>query len=377
MTALEYLQDLISFESTSILSNVAITDHVQAALTKLGFDTERIEYDDKNGVRKASVVGKRGGGVGGMAYAGHTDVVPAIDWFQPEHGPYRSVVDGDRVYGRGSCDMKGSIACMIAAVERLKNVSLDAPLYFLATADEEIGYGGAKSIASESRYFREMVAQDTRTVVGEPTMLEVVNVHKGSGQITATSRGRAAHSSTSEGVNANLAMIPFLQVMKEIHDETEADPAWQNTDFDPPTLSWNIGINDHTVATNITSPQSVCTIGLRPMPGIDVTPLLDRVRAAGEAFGVDVKIDGSTQPLTTSPDAPVVRDLLEVTGNAAAKTVTYGTDASVLTGLQNLVVFGPGDIAQAHTFNEWIALEQLDKGTDVYETLIRRWCIGS
>ena len=377
MTALEYLQDLISFESTSILSNVAITDHVQAALTKLGFDTERIEYDDKNGVRKASVVGKRGGGVGGMAYAGHTDVVPADDWFQPEHGPYRSVVDGDRVYGRGSCDMKGSIACMIAAVERLKNVSLDAPLYFLATADEEIGYGGAKSIASESRYFREMVAQDTRTVVGEPTMLEVVNVHKGAGQITATSRGRAAHSSTSEGVNANLAMIPFLQVMKEIHDETEADPAWQNTDFDPPTLSWNIGINDHTVATNITPPQSVCTIGLRPMPGIDVTPLLDRVRAAGEAFGVDVKIDGATQPLTTSPDAPVVRDLLEVTGNAAAKTVTYGTDASVLTGLQNLVVFGPGDIAQAHTFNEWIALEQLDKGTDVYETLIRRWCIGS
>ena len=376
MTALEYLQDLISFESTSNLSNVAIADHVQAALTKLGFDTERIEYDDKNGVRKASVVGKRGGGVGGMAYAGHTDVVPAIDWFQPEHGPYRSVVDGDRVYGRGSCDMKGSIACMIAAVERLKNVSLDAPLYFLATADEEIGYGGAKSIASESRYFREMVAQDTRTVVGEPTMLEVVNVHKGSGQITATSRGRAAHSSTSEGVNANLAMIPFLQVMKEIYDETEADPAWQNTAFDPPTLSWNIGINDHTAATNITPPQSVCTISLRPMPGIDVTPLLDRVRAAGEAFGVDVKIDASTQPLTTSPDAPVVRDLLEVTGNAAAKTVTYGTDASVLTGLQNLVVFGPGDIAQAHTFNEWIALEQLDKGTDVYETLIRRWCIG-
>ena len=112
------------------------------------------------------------------------------------------------------------------------------------------------------------------------------------------------------------------------------------------------------------------------MPGIDVRPLLDRVLAAGEAFGVDVEIDSSTQPLTTSPDAPVVRDLLEVTGNAAAKTVTYGTDAAVLTGLHNLVVFGPGDIAQAHTVNEWITLEQLDKGTDVYETLIRRWCIA-
>jgi acetylornithine deacetylase len=327
-------------------------------------------------VRKASVVGKQGAGAGGMAYAGHTDVVPADDWFQPEHGPYRAVVDGDRVYGRGSCDMKGSIACMLAAVERLKNVSLDAPLYILATADEEIGYGGAKSIVSESKYFREMVAHDTRTVVGEPTMLEVVNVHKGSGRITATSRGRAAHSSTSEGLNANLAMIPFLQVMKEIHDETETNPAWQNTDFDPPTLAWNIGINDHTAATNITPPKSVCTVVLRAMPGIDVSPLLERVVAAGEAFGVDVKIDSLTDPLTTSPDAPVVRDLLEVTGNAAAKTVTYGTDASVLTGLHNLVVFGPGDIAQAHTVNEWIVLEQLDKGTDVYETLIRRWCIA-
>jgi len=376
MTALEYLQDLISFESTSNLSNVAIIDHVQAALTELGFDVERIEYDDKNGVRKASVVGKQGTGAGGMAYAGHTDVVPADDWFQPEHGPYRAVVDGDRVYGRGSCDMKGSIACLLAAAERLKNVSLDAPLYVLATADEEIGYGGAKSVASESKYFREMVAHDTRTVVGEPTMLEVVNAHKGTGQITGTSRGRAAHSSTSEGLNANLAMIPFLQVMKEIYDETEADPAWQNTDFDPPTLGWNIGINDHTAAINITPPQSVCTVALRPMPGIDLTPLLDRVHAAGEAFGVDVEINSLTQPLTTSPDAPVVRDLLEVTGKAAAKTVSYGTDAAVLTGLHNHVVFGPNEIAQAHTVNEWIELEQLDKGTDVYETLIRRWCIA-
>ena len=105
MTVLEYLQDLISFESTSNLSNVDIADYVQSALTELGFDTERIEYDDKNGVRKASVVGKQGAGAGGMAYAGHTDVVPADDWFQPEHGPYRAVVDGDWVHVPGYIGM--------------------------------------------------------------------------------------------------------------------------------------------------------------------------------------------------------------------------------------------------------------------------------
>ena len=127
MNALQYAKDLVSFESTSSLSNVAISDHVETTLKRLGFATERVDYDDANGGRKASVVGKKGSGTGGMAYFGHTDVVPADAWFTDEHGPFSPTVKDDRLYGRGSCDMKGSVACMLAAAAEFSAAQLTKP----------------------------------------------------------------------------------------------------------------------------------------------------------------------------------------------------------------------------------------------------------
>src|SRR5205085_197767 len=123
--------------------------------------------------------------------------------------------------------------------------------------------------------------------IGEPTKLEVVYAHKGTYGFNAVSHGRAAHSSTTQGINANLKMIPFLAEMKVIHDELESDPRWRNNEFDPPTMSWNIGINDHTAAVNITPPQSVCTVYFRPMPGQDHESLITRAWAAAERCGLE------------------------------------------------------------------------------------------
>ena len=201
----------------------------------------------------------------------------ATTWFSEEHGPFTPTVVGDKLYGRGSCDMKGSIACMMAAAERFSAAELNQPIYITCTADEETGYGGANEVVKHSRLYREMVDGNSRGIIGEPTRLDVVYAHKGCIGLVATSKGRAAHSSTREGLNANLAMIPYLAEMKAIHDETEADPAWRNDEFDPPTMSWNIGINDHTAAINITAPQSVCTVYFRPMPGHDPEPLIERL----------------------------------------------------------------------------------------------------
>jgi acetylornithine deacetylase len=378
MTTIEYLEQLVAFESTSSLSNLGISDYVEGVLQGLGFETERLEYDDSNGIRKASIVGKRSNGsasTGGMAYSGHTDVVPATDWFQPEHGPYKAVIDSGRLHARGSADMKGSIACMLAAIERVDGASQTAPIYFLASADEEIGFGGAIDIVARSKFFREMVEHDTNTIVGEPTELEVVYSHKGACKLIATSHGRAAHSSTREGINANLAMIPFLSVMKEIYDETETDPKWHNNDFDPPTITMNIGINDHTDATNITPPESICTVHSRPMPGTDMTSIIDRAQAAAAAAGIDLKVETEAGPFATDKESAIVQDMLEIAGKSQAHTVGYGTDASPMSALRNLVVFGPGNIFQGHTNNEWIALEQLEAGTDTFEKLIRHWCV--
>ena len=377
MEALQLASDLVAFDSTSARSNAAVSGHVERVLSELGFSTERVEYTDARGVQKVNILGKKGSGRGGLAYFGHTDVVPAEDWFTSEPGAFTPTVRDQRLYGRGSCDMKGSVACMLAAAARFSADQLKRPLYVTCTADEEIGYGGAREVVARSAYYREMVAGGTRGIIGEPTRLEVVYAHKGTYGFRALSRGRAAHSSTREGKNANLAMIPFLVEMKRIHDETEADPAWHHREFDPPTVSWNIGINDHTPAVNITPPQSVCTVYFRPMPGQDAGVLLERARRAAEQCGLEFHVESRGEPLYVDPESAFVREMLSLAGRSTPRTVSYGTDGAIFTQMKELVVFGPGDIAQAHTNDEWIALEQLERGTELYAEAIERWCCES
>ncbi len=374
MDALQYAKELVAFESTSVLSNVSVSDYVEQILEKLGFATERIEYDDADGIRKANVIGKQGEGSGGIAYFGHTDVVPADPWFTDEHGPFTPTVKDNKLYGRGSCDMKGSIACMLAAAEQMSAGELKQPIYITVTADEEIGYGGAAQVAKKSQLFREMVEGESNGIIGEPTMLEVVCAHKGTIWLVATSRGKAAHSSTRQGLNANLAMIPYLAEMKKIHDETESDVVWQNDEFDPPTLSWNIGINDHTKALNVTPPQSVCTVCFRPMPGQKADVLIERAQKSATDCGIDFEVRTRAEPLYVDANADFVQELLNLAGRQNPTTVSYGTDGGKFTAMKKLVVFGPGDIAQAHTHDEWIELEQLELGTQMYVQLIRHWC---
>lgn len=373
-SALDYAQDLVRFNSVSSLSNVEVTDYVESVLKQLGFEVERLEYDDENRVRKANVVGKRGAGTGGMAYFGHTDVVPADDWKFAEHGPFTPTVRDGKLWGRGACDMKGSIASMLAALERTPHRELSRPVYFTCTADEEVGMTGASFVAEHSRFFKEMVASQAYAVIGEPTRLQVVHGHKGGRAIRVTSRGRAAHSSTGKGINANWAMIPFLNVVKEIKDEMESDARWQHPEFDPPTMTPNVGINDFTRAINITAPQSVCNLYFRPMPGMDVKPIMDRLIEAAEENGLEWEIRLESDPLYVPPGSPFVKECLKLAGCRSSHTVAYGTDGARFGALENRIVIGPGDIAQAHTHDEWIDLRQLELGADLYARMIAAWC---
>lgn len=374
MQAVDYAKELIQFESTSRLSNVDVSNYVDETLKRLGFETERIEHNDAAGIRKMSVVGKKGPGRGGLAYFGHTDVVPADPWRFSDHGPFQPTVVDGKLYGRGACDMKGSVACMLAAAEQIPSERLKKPVYITCTADEEIGYGGAIAVKQRSGLYLEMVTDDSLAIIGEPTRLEVVYAHKGTYGFTATSHGRAAHSSTSHGINANLKMIPFLAEMKEIHDEVQNDPRWQDAEFDPPAINWNIGINDHTKAVNITAPQSVCTVYYRPMPDQDPDSLLERAGAAAQRHGLDFQVMVRHIAVYVDPQSPFVQELVQLAGKTEPHTVSFGTDGNVLTELKRKVVLGPGDIAQAHTYDEWISLDQLEKGTALYSRLVEQYC---
>ena len=372
MQALDIAHELVRIASPSRVSNVQVSDCAQRMLQSLDFETERVEYDDENGVRKVNVIGKKGRGAAGLTFFGHTDTVPADQW--AEGDPFNPFVRDGRLYGRGSCDMKGPDACMMAAAARFKPADLKRPVFIVLTADEEVGYGGATSVVERSQLFQEI--KTGRGIIGEPTMLDVVHGHKGAIGFIGTAHGRAAHSSTGRGINANLAIIPYLVELKQFHDELRTDPRWHNPEFDPPYVGFNIGINDGNTAVNITAPRSVATAYARPMPGTNIDELARRVRAAAESCGVELKIVGHGQTMYTDPKSDFVQQVLAVAGQSRSHTVPYGTDGITFGSHLPLVVCGPGDIAQAHTVDEWIALEQLEKGTDLYMKLIQRFCQG-
>jgi len=373
-SALDFASEMIRFDSVSAVSNVAVTDQVDGWLKAMGFDTERIDYVDKQGVPKSNVVGKLGSGTGGVAYFGHTDVVPARNWKFQDHGPFQPTVRDGKLFGRGSTDMKGSVACMLAAASSLAGAKLKEPLYICCTADEETGMVGAENVAARSQMYREIVAGQSRSIIGEPTRMEVVHGHKGGTGLTITSRGIAAHSSTNKGINANWRMIPFLQDMKALYDELESDPKWRNPDFDPPTTSMNIGINDHTPAINITAPQSVCTVYFRAMPKMDVEPIVRRIEESVQRNGLELEVQFRATPFFVPKDSPFVQECLEFSRVKTPRTVAYGTDAARFGELKRCVIMGPGDIAQAHTHDEWIQLADLELGTEIYRQMIERWC---
>ena len=375
MQAIEYLRELIAYPSVSSQSNVPISDHVEGWLKGMGFDTERVNYVDAAGVCKSNVIARKGPEAGtGLAWFGHTDVVPVTSWNYAKSGPWQADVADGRVYGRGSCDMKGPVACMLAAMNSLAAKPLTAPLWFVVTADEEIGMPGARAVVDHSLMYREIVQSQARSIVGEPTGLQVVYAHKGGRSIRVTSHGRAAHSSTGLGVNANLAMIPFLQAVYEIHGELETQPQWRDERFSPPTPTPNLLLCDPNTAMNITSALSQCTLYFRPMPGQDADGLVERLRALATRSGLQFEVVFSGEPLFSDPNGLLIRELLQLSGADHPRTVAYGTDGAVFTELQNIAVWGPGDIAQAHTDDEWISLEQLDRGTDLYRRAIQRWC---
>ena len=371
---LDTLRQLIEFDSVSCNSNVPVATFLEKVLKNLGFSVELIPYQDKSGCRKLNLLGKLGTGTGGLAYFAHNDVVPAEDWSFAESGPFSAHVQSDRVFGRGSCDMKGSIAAMLQAVKCTQAMSKTRPLYFVCTADEEVGFLGAKQVVKRSDFFREMVRHQTKAIIGEPTSMNVVHAHKGIIGLRIYSYGKSAHSSTNLGKNANLDMIPFLSEMKRIYDETSESAQWRDERFHPPTITWNIGINDYTHAYNVTPGRSVCTISFRPMPGQLPEELIQRASDTAKRMGLDFEIDARGDPFLTPVDNDFVKSSLDLLGQEKPLTVAYGTDGGEFRELKNMIVLGPGDIAQAHTSSEYITLQQLSLGVEVYQQLIEQEC---
>jgi len=212
-------------------------------------------------------------------------------------------------------------------------------------------------------------------VIAEPTRLIPVYAHKGGVRLTITARGRAAHSSTLEGVNANFQLAPFLAEMAELRHRFLTYERYMNHAFDPPTNGWNMVIDNGGTPANVTVAEAVCTLSFRPMPGDATDEIIDLVQERAERHGLEFDFR-RREPFQVARDSAVVTAALAATGRAEAETVAYGTDAAAFAGKLEMVILGPGDIRQAHTVDEWIDLGQLHQAVEIYADMIRRFCCG-
>jgi acetylornithine deacetylase/succinyl-diaminopimelate desuccinylase-like protein len=358
-------RDLVSLDSRSFVSNLAVAERVEAALA--GFEVEHIDYADDAGVAKRALVAHRGP-TGGIALSGHMDTVPDTGW---QEDPWSARLGADGVlHGLGSTDMKGPVAAAIVAARSLPD---GVPVTLLITTDEETTKQGARLMARNSELLRRV--KPTGIIVVEPTGMVPVRGHRSHIHFTCVATGVQAHSSTGRGRNANWELIPFLMEMKSIFERLRSDTSLQDAEYDPPFSDFNVVIDNHGTAVNVTVPKATARIKFRYSAKVDPTPVLNAVHAAAQRFNIQVSDAREGFPPELPADHPLVRLCVDVAGKPPG-TAPYGTDASELQAIAPCVVLGPGDIGEAHTPTEKVRVADLVGAVPLFMMLAERSAQG-
>lgn len=341
--------------------------------SRLGFEVEVTELPDLPG--KFNLLATRGEGDGGLLLAGHTDTVP-FDPGRWNKDPFKVTEEGNRLYGLGTIDMKGFFAFIVEALKDLDLSQLDKPIRILATADEETTMAGARAIASA------MAIKPDYAVIGEPTGLVPVMMHKGHMSEAIRITGKSGHSSDpANGVNALEIMH---QVMGRLLDlQRQLKENYGNTHFKVPQPTLNLG---HIHGGD--SPNRICAccelhFDMRPIPGVGPDELMGLLHHAleplKEQYPGAVEVSHLHEPIPaygTDPEAELVKAAAEITGNPA-EAVNYCTEAPFIQQLGcQTIVLGPGHIAQAHQPDEYLDLSFVTPTVQVLQHLVSRFCFS-
>lgn len=375
---LEMFNTLIATPSVSSVNprfdsgNRAVIDHLANWLDPLGFNVEVLPL--KGHRDKANLIATLGSGPGGLVLAGHTDTVP-YDEKRWQFDPFKATEKDNRLYGLGTSDMKGFFALAIEAARELDAGDLQQPLIILATADEESSMDGAKALVELGR------PRACHAVIGEPTGLRPVNAHKGIMMEAIHLLGRSGHSSDPEhGISALEGMHRVMSELMAWRNELQSQ--YRDPEFEVPFPTLNLG---HIHGGD--NPNRICGecelhIDLRPIPGMELDELRTTLQSRLERVleNSELKLDlrqlfSGAPAMHTDRSAEIVRAAESLTGHSAG-TVAFGTEGPFLKQLgMETVILGPGDIAQAHQPDEYLALDRLKPTVTLLQQLIHRFCL--
>jgi acetylornithine deacetylase len=364
--AIAILETLVAFDTVSRNPNRAIIDWIHDYLARHGVAADVLPNEDGTKANLFATVGPAGNG--GIVLSAHTDVVP-VDGQTWQHDPFRLTEEHGRLYGRGTTDMKGYVACILALVPRLRSADLRVPVHLAISYDEEVGCLGVPFLV---RHMQTLGVRPEIAFVGEPSRMGVVNGHKGSCGMLTEVIGLSCHSSRTDlGVNAVFAASDIIRELRRRADAFAAAPDSVGV-FDPPYSTVSVGVVRAGTARNAipgdcriewdiraTRPGVVGSVQAEVQAFID-TEVLPTMRARHKGAAVETRMVYDVPPLL--PDGGAAEALAKrLTGTNASGTVPYGSEAGYFqrAGLATVIV-GPGDIAQAHTPDEWIARSEID-----------------
>ncbi len=379
MNVQEILSKLVAFPVLGGESNLSILHWIKAYIESYGIVVNLLPNTSGN---KASLHCRIGPAVdGGVILSGHTDVVP-VEGQEWTTDPFELTDKNDgKLYGRGSCDMKGFLACCLATLPQMTKANLKKPIYFAFSYDEEIGCLAGEALAKEMRTFYEETPK--YAIIGEPSLMEPIVGQKGIYIVETYVNGSAGHSSRIKqevsAIHESMRLILWLEnKMNKLIEEKRFDNR-----FHPPHSSIHIGQMKGGIAPNIIADKASFYWDLRIIPMDDVASIVnefelyckEREKELQKVFpDFAIKNIENHPPvpcLDTKSDSDVVAFIKRISGNSTLNTVAYASEAGQFAneGFQT-VICGPGSIEQAHRANEYIAKDQLEKGVVFLEKLV-------
>lgn len=354
------------------MSNLPVIERLAEWLEPMGFKVEILPVPGAPG--KANLVATLGSGSGGLVLSGHTDTVPFNEnrW---NTNPLSLTEKDNRLYGLGTCDMKGFFALVIEAIQPYLNSVFNQPLIILATADEESSMSGARALA-EKGYPKARYA-----VIGEPTSLKPIKMHKGIMMEKVSILGKAGHSSNPAlGHNALDAMHSVMGELMTYRQELAQQ--YHNADFEVQVPTLNLGCIHGGDNPNRICGQSELQFDLRALPGMNNDDLRDdiakRLAPLAGHFGVELSCEsmfGGVPAFAAFADSELVKTAEKLSGHKA-EAVAFATEGPFLQQLgMDTIIMGPGSIDQAHQPDEFMALDQINPMINVLQKLIEKYCL--